>query len=52
MTDLIVGLVVVLMVAAASLYIYRAKKRGAKCIGCPEGSCGGNCSCCSSCHHD
>ena len=52
MTDLIVGLVVVLMVAAASLYIYRAKKRGDKCIGCPEGSCGGNCSCCSSCHHD
>lgn len=47
---------VILAIAGAALwYIYRAKKKGAKCIGCPDSgacsakgmcsSCG--CSCCS-----
>ena len=37
---------VVLIVAAAGYFIYRAKKRGQKCIGCPHGgTCSGNCSC-------
>ena len=38
---------VVLIVAAAGYFIYRAKKRGQKCIGCPHsGTCSGNCSGC------
>ena len=41
MTDIIVGLIVVLLVGAALLYIRKEKKRGAVCIGCPQaGTCG------------
>lgn len=41
---------VVLLIAAAAMYaIYRSKKSGKKCIGCPDsGSCNG---CCSNCNH-
>jgi hypothetical protein len=35
---------IVLIVALAARYIYKAKKSGKKCIGCPSGgSCGGSC---------
>ena len=45
MIDLIVIAVILVIVGGASYYIYRAKKNGKKCIGCPgSGSCGG-CSC-------
>ena len=39
---------ILLIIAAAAVYaIYRAKKSGKKCIGCPDsGSCNG---CCASC---
>ncbi|MBQ8524314.1 MAG: FeoB-associated Cys-rich membrane protein [Clostridia bacterium] len=40
-------LVVILAAIAGSIiwYLYRAKKRGATCIGCPHAKkCGGNCS--------
>lgn len=48
MTDLLVILVLLLILGGAGLYIYRAKKRGQKCIGCPNGgSCSGGCSGCS-----
>ncbi len=43
-TDLIVGGIVLVLVALALLYIMKSKKKGIKCIGCPEGS-----HCCS-CH--
>ena len=43
MDTLIIIAVVVLIVGAACAYIYRQKKRGARCIGCPAGE-----SCCSS----
>ena len=44
MADVIVVAVVVLAIAAAVYYIYRAKKNGKKCIGCPySGQCGGRC---------
>lgn len=52
--DYILIAVVLLIVGGAALYIYRAKKRGAKCIGCPSAhKCSGQCgscphSCCSS----
>ena len=35
MVDIIVILTVLLLVGAAGLYIYKAKKAGQKCIGCP-----------------
>jgi len=51
MTDIIIAVVVVLIIGAASLYIYRAKKSGQKCIGCPNSKqCsakGCNCGCSS-----
>lgn len=52
MTDLIVAAILVAVIAAAACYVYKAKKNGVKCIGCPSGkSCSGNCSCgCDSCH--
>ena len=46
MTDLVIILVLVLIVGTAAGYVYRAKKKGSKCIGCPNsGSCGGSCGC-------
>lgn len=52
MEDLIIIAVIALIVGLAAGYIYRAKKRGVKCIGCPaagssgKGGCGGNCAGC------
>lgn len=41
MTDFIAAAVILVIAAAAAGYIYKAKKRGAKCIGCPSAaSCG------------
>ncbi len=53
MTDLIVIAAVAIITALAAIYIIRAKKRGIKCIGCPESAncsaktCCGNCASCS-----
>ena len=53
MTDFIVIVILVLICGAAARYIYKAKKSGAKCIGCAAGksgcsgsSCGGTGACC------
>lgn len=44
MTDILVLLVVGLILGAAAGYIYKEKKKGRKCIGCPDsGKCGGSC---------
>lgn len=44
MADLIVLGIIVVIVGAAIAYIVKAKKSGAKCIGCPSGgSCSGHC---------
>lgn len=40
MTDIIIIGVLVLIISGAVAYIVKAKKNGAKCIGCPAG---GNC---------
>ena len=49
MKDLILILVLLVIVAVAGGYIYRAKKRGVQCIGCPAGSkCGDTCAGCGS----
>jgi hypothetical protein len=46
--DYIIIAVVALIVGGAARYIYKAKKRGAKCIGCPSANqCSGQCSGCS-----
>ena len=39
MANIIVGLVLVLIVAAAIVYIVKEKKKGTKCIGCPAAGC-------------
>ena len=55
MADFIAIVILVGIVAAAAYYVYRAKKSGKKCIGCPEGcACSrGGCACsrggCGSC---
>ncbi len=48
MTDVIVVIALLLIIGSAVAYIIRAKKRGAKCIGCPHAAnCGKatECSC-------
>lgn len=50
--DYLIIAIVAVIIGGAALYIYQAKKRGAKCIGCPDsgtcsGQCSGNCSGCS-----
>ena len=48
MENVIIILVVAAVVALAGVYIWRSKKRGRKCVGCPEGgACSGNCQNCS-----
>lgn len=39
MTDIILAAVIGVMVLAAAWYIIKAKRSGAKCIGCPAGGC-------------
>ena len=47
MVDVIVIAVVAVIVGLVIWYIHRAKKKGVKCIGCPDsGKCAGNCSGC------
>lgn len=43
-TDFVVLAVILLIVGLAGFYVYRAKRNGKKCIGCPcAGNCGGKC---------
>ena len=57
MTDIIIILVLAAIVAGAGFYVYKAKKSGKKCVGCPDsGACGssgstcsGSCASCSCC---
>ena len=45
--DIIAILLISAIIVGASYYIYRAKKSGKKCIGCPScSSCSGKCSSC------
>lgn len=47
MKDLILIVILAAIIGAAALYVYKAKKRGVKCVGCPDGGCSGGCSGCS-----
>lgn len=54
LSNLVIILIVAIIVILTSVYIYKTKKNGAKCIGCPEGNscannCTGECSGCSGC---
>ena len=45
--NIILIALLVLIVALSGLYVYKAKKSGAKCVGCPAGrECGKNGGCC------
>lgn len=47
--NVILIVVLVLILGGAALYIVRAKRRGQRCIGCPDASrCSG---CCNGCQH-
>jgi len=48
MQNLIVIVIVALILGSACFYIRREKKKGIKCIGCPDAAtCSGNCAGCS-----
>lgn len=59
MDNFIVIAILALILGAALAYVIKAKRRGIKCIGCPdskncaskntESSCSGNCGCCNGC---
>ncbi len=54
MKDFVVLLIVAVIIVLAVLYIYKMKKKGKKCIGCPYADkCGkdNNSSYCGSCFH-
>jgi len=46
--DILIIALIAGILGMAIRYIVKAKKKGVKCIGCPEGSkCSGNCAGCS-----
>lgn len=54
MIDYIVIAIIAAVVIAAASYVYKAKRSGKKCIGCPHScSCGssGGCGHCDGCGH-
>ena len=54
MENIILIVVILAILVGASWYIYKAKKSGQKCIGCPDSKtcphCKDGCSGCSGCH--
>ena len=52
MTNILVAAIIVAIVAAAAIFVIASKKRGRKCIGCPDsGTCSGGCPGCQSNSH-
>ncbi len=48
LVDIIVIAVIAAIIGLVVFYIHKAKKKGIKCIGCPDGAtCSGHCSNCS-----
>ena len=46
MASMIAAIVLLAVIGGAGFYVYKAKKRGQVCIGCPHAKkCGGNCGC-------
>lgn len=51
--NIIVIAIVAVIIAAICYYLYRQKKRGVKCIGCPYANqCSGNCGGCNTVEKD
>ncbi len=61
MDNFIIIAVILIIVGLAGAYVYKAKKKGVKCVGCPDSGscpynsndsqtkCSGSCSSCSCC---
>ena len=50
MKDLVLVIIIALILGLVIFYLWRARKRGVKCVGCPDsGSCSGKCAGCSGC---
>ena len=46
MVDLIIIIILAAIAGGIIWYLWRAKKNGAKCVGCPHAKgCGGSCNC-------
>ena len=46
MVNYIIIAILMLVIGGAAFYVYRSKKHGDACIGCPYAkNCGGKCSC-------
>jgi len=48
MDNIIIIFVLVIMIGSSSFYIWKERKKGVKCIGCPSAK-NGSCSKCQSC---
>ena len=47
MVDFLIIALIAAILGGAAVYIYKAKKSGTKCIGCPHAkTCGGTCGSC------
>ena len=50
MENIIVLLILGLILGCAAGYVYKERKKGVKCIGCPDSAtCSGNCAGCAGC---
>ena len=46
MVNAILVVILLVIIGGAAIYVYKAKKNGKKCIGCPHADeCGGPCNC-------
>ncbi len=56
--DIVVIAVIILIIGSAAFYIYKAKKNGKRCIGCPDSGscsaakCGRGCGSCGGCENN
>ena len=50
MENIVIISILALVLGLAAGYVWRSRKRGVKCIGCPDaGRCSGNCGGCPGC---
>lgn len=50
MENVIIIAILALIIGGAAFYVWKAKKSGRKCIGCPDGgACSGSCGSCGDC---
>ena len=50
MVNILIAALLVLILGGAALYLYRAKKKGRRCVGCPDSAACPHCrggSCCT-----